>query len=215
MSSARIVDRTAGWLGIAFLVLLLAGEAALSLPDEHAPARTVATFYAQHRTVIVVLQIVGFVASLVLGLFAWRLRAVGRGVAGAGLVLAVTSLAPGAITLLVALAAEPAHPAAAGRYNSWEPRGDDLLFVGVTMFAATLLAFLGRPPRWLGVVAGIVAACCVIRFTVEVLGRTRGFLDVLAPVSFLVLIAALAGLCFRGLPRLDPAAPVPGATTGN
>ena len=51
MNTERIVDRTAGWLGIAFLVVLLTSEAALSLPDEHGSAASVATFYAAHRAV--------------------------------------------------------------------------------------------------------------------------------------------------------------------
>jgi hypothetical protein len=206
MSSERVGDRTtdraAGWLGIGFLVLLLLGEAALSLPDEHAAASDVASFYAAHRAVIVVLQILGFVASVLLGLVAWRLRAIGPGVAGAGILLAVASLVPGIVTLVLALIADPARPSAAGALNRWEPRGDDVLFVGVTLFAATLLAFLGRPPRWLGILAALVAVCCLVRFGRELLGRSGGVADILAPVSFLVLVAALIVLCFRGLPRL-------------
>lgn len=200
MTAERIVDRTAGWLGIAFLVLLLASEVALSLPDEHASAATVATFYAAHRAVIIGLQVAGFAGSALLALFGWRLRVISPGVAGAGLVLAATTLAPALITLVLAVVADPAHPGAAGTLNQWEPRGDDLLFVGVTLFAATLLPFLGRPPRWLGVLAGIVAVFCLLRFALELLGRPRGAVDALAPVSFLVLVAALTWLSFRGLP---------------
>jgi hypothetical protein len=200
MTSERIVDRTAGWLGIAFLVLLLASEAALSLPEEHAPPATVATFYAGHRAVIIGLQVAGLAGSALLALFVWRLRVISRAVAGAGLVLAVTALAPTLITLLLAVVADPAHPFTAGTLNQWEPRGDDLLFVGVTLFAATLLPFLGRPPRWLGVLAGIVAVFCLLRFALEVLGRPRGAVDAVAPASFLVLVAALTWLSFRGLP---------------
>ena len=200
MASARIIDRTAGWLGIGFLVLLLASEAALSLPDEHAPAATVAAFYAAHRAAIVLLQVAGVAGSALLAMFVWRLRVIGPGVAGAGLVLAVTTLVPTLITLLLAVVADPADPAAAGTLNQWVPRGDDLLFVGVTLFAATLLPFLGRPPRWLGVLAGIVAVCCLLRFALELVGRPRGAVDALAPVSFLVLVAALTWLSFRGLP---------------
>ena len=200
MSSDRTVDRTAGWLGIAFLVLLLASEITLSLPDEHATAAAVAAFYAAHRAVVIGLQIAGLVASVLLALFVWRLRVISRGVAGAGLVLAATTLAPTLITLGLALIADPAHPAAAGTLNHGEPRGDDLLFVGVTLFAATLLPFLGRPPRWLGVLAGIVAVFCLLRFALELLGQPRGALDAIAPITFLVLVAALTWLCFRGLP---------------
>ena len=200
MNRERIVDRTAGWLGIAFLVLLLASEIVLSLPDEHASAATVATFYAAHRAVIIGLQVAGFAGSALLALFAWRLRVISQRIAVAGLVLAVAALVPALVTLLLAVVADPTHPATAGTLNEWEPRGDDLLFVGVTLFAATLLPFLGRPPRWLGVLAGIVAVFCLLRFALELLGMPRGAVDALAPISFLVLIAALTWLSLRGLP---------------
>src|SRR2546430_17303162 len=91
MTAERIVDRTAGWLGIAFLVLLLASEAALVLPDEHASAATVASFYAAHRAVIIGLQVAGFAGSALLALFGWRLRVIAPGVAAAGPVLAGTT----------------------------------------------------------------------------------------------------------------------------
>jgi len=107
MISRWAVDRTAGWLGVGFLVTLLASEAALSLPDEHTPAAAVATFYAEHRAVIIILQIVGFASCALLALFAWRLRSIDRRVATAGLILAVTALAPGLITIALAIAADP------------------------------------------------------------------------------------------------------------
>jgi FtsH-binding integral membrane protein len=201
----RTVDRTAGWLGIAFLVTLLGSEAALSLPDENASDAVVAAFYQAHRPVIVVLQLVGFVGCALLALFAWRLRALGRGVAMSGLLLAAAAAAPGVLTLVVALVADPRSPARAGTLNRWEPRGDDLLFVGVTLFALTVLALRERVPRWVTVLAGAAAACCALRLLLEALGRHRGALDSLAPVSFLVLVAALTALCFRGYQRRRPA----------
>lgn len=207
MTSERIVDRTAGWLGVAFLVTLLASEAALSLPDEHATASAVATFYATHRAVVIVLQIVALAGSALLALFVWRLRVIDRSVAAAGLVLAVTTLAPALITIALAIAADPQHPATAGTYNRFEPRGDDLLFVGVTLFAVTVLLRLGRSPLWLGAVAATVALCCLLRLALEAVGRPRGVLDSLAPLSFLVLVAALAWLSFRGYPRAQSCRP--------
>ena len=205
MTSERIIDRTAGWLGAAFLLTVLASEAGLSLPDEHATAPAVAAFYAEHRAVIIVLQLVGFVGAALLALFAWRLRVIHRGVAAAGLALAVTALAPGVITTVLALIADPQHPATAGGYNRFEPRGDDLLFLGVTLFAVTVVLVRGRSPHWLGVVAATVALCCLLRLTLEALGRPRGVLDALAPLSFLLLMAALTWLSFRGFPRPQPA----------
>src|SRR3954453_14617125 len=81
MTTPRLVDRTAGWLGVASLLTLLASEIALTLPDVDATPSAVAGFYAAHRGVVVVLQVAGFAASVMLGLFAWRLRQVRRGVA--------------------------------------------------------------------------------------------------------------------------------------
>ena len=64
VASERFVDRTAGWLGVAFLVTLLASEAALSLPDEKVGGGTVAAFYEAHRPFIIVLQLVGLLSAL-------------------------------------------------------------------------------------------------------------------------------------------------------
>ena len=201
MISRWPVDRTAGWLGAAFLVTLLASEAALSLPDELSPAATVATFYSQHRSVIIGLQIVGFVSCALLALFALRLQRIDRGAAVAGVVLAVAALAPGLVTVALAIAADPRNPSTADTLNRLEPRGDDLLFIGVALFAIVIALRLGRSPVWVGFVAAVVALTCVLRLALEILGRPRGVLDSLAPITFLVLVAALVWLRFRGYPR--------------
>ena len=201
MISRWPVDRTAGWLGAAFLVTLLASEAALSLPDELSPAATVATFYSQHRSVIIGLQIVGFVSCALLALFALRLQRIDRGAAVAGVVLAVAALAPGLVTVALAIAADPQNPSTADTLNRLEPRGDDLLFIGVTLFAVVVAVRLGRSPLWVGIVAAVVALTCVLRLALEILGRPRGVLDALAPITFLVLAAGLVWLRFRGYPR--------------
>jgi len=194
------VDRTAGWLGVAFLVTLLGSEAVLSLPDETASPATVAAFYDGHRTFIIVLQLVGMLSAALLGLFAWRLRVVDRRVPVAGLILAVAALAPALITLVIAVVADPAHPADADTYNRLEPRGDDVLFVGIVLFAGAIT--LIRSPRWLRVVAAVVALTGLLRLALEVVGRPRGVLDALAPIAFLVLVAALTWLSFRGHRRV-------------
>ena len=196
MDGKWAVDRTAGWLGVGFLVTLLGSEAVLSLPDETASPAAVAAFYAEHRTFILVLQLVGMASAALLGLFAWRLRAVDRRVSAAGLILAVAALAPSLITFAIAVVADPASPEAADTYNRLEPRGDDVLFVGILLFAVAVA--LLRSPGCLRVVAAIVALTCLLRLTLELLGRPRGVFDALAPIAFLVLVAALTWLSFRG-----------------
>jgi hypothetical protein len=136
-----------------------------------------------------------------LSLFALRLQRIDRGAAVAGVVLAVAALAPGLVTVALAIAADPQNPSTADTLNRLEPRGDDLLFVGVTLFAIVVAVRLGRSPLWVGIVAAVVALTCVLRLALEILGRPRGVLDSLAPITFLVLVAALVWLRFRGYPR--------------
>jgi hypothetical protein len=191
-------DRTAGWLGVGFLVLLLGSEAALTLPDADASADSVADFYSRHVGVIVTLQVVGFLACLLLGLFAWRLRDDDRRVAAAGILLAVLAATPGILTVALALVADPADPSQAGSLNDLLPRGDDLLFVGVLLFAATVAAAGHAVPVWLRVLAGLVLALVAVRLLLEVAGASTGVWESLAPIAFLLLVAGLVVLVFRG-----------------
>jgi hypothetical protein len=199
----RTPDRMAAALAGGFIVLLLATEAVLSLPDESASANLVATFYAVHRAFIIILQLLGFVAAGLLGAYAWRLRRVDRVVSAAGMVMAVCALVPGLITLVVAVVADPADPAPAGRWNLLEPRGDDVLFLGIFAFAAIVALRLGRRVPALGVLALLVAVACLARLALEVAGVGRGPLDAVGPLSFLVLIAVMAVLSFRGVLRTE------------
>jgi uncharacterized membrane protein len=195
----RRPDRLAGALAAGFIVLLLATELVLSLPDETASASSVAQFYADHRSFIIVLQVLGFVAAVLLAGYVWRLRKVDRVVAWAGLLVAVCALAPGVITLVLAVVADPANPAQAGRWNALEPRGDDILFVGILVFAIAVAVRLGRTLRLLGALAALVALACLVRLILEAMGRSRGALESIGPLAFIVLIATMAVLSFRGV----------------
>jgi hypothetical protein len=145
----RTPDRLAAGLAFAFIVLLLATELVLTLPDEADSPAIVARFYTEHRAFIIALQLLGILDALLLGGYARRLRSVDRSVAGAGLLMALCALAPTMITLVLAIVADPAHPQTAARWNMLEPRGDDILFVGIVVFASTIAVRLGRNnPRW-------------------------------------------------------------------
>ena len=102
----RTPDRFAAGLAVAFIVLLLATELVLTLPDEADSPAFVAQFYTEHRAFIIALQMLGVVDALLLGGYAWRLRSVDRFVAGAGLLLAFCALAPAMITVVLAIVAE-------------------------------------------------------------------------------------------------------------
>jgi hypothetical protein len=198
-TSARTPDRVAGALATGFVVLLLATELVLTLPDQTDSPDSVANFYAAHRAFIIILQVLGLVAAALLGAYAWRLRTVDRFVAAAGMIMAVCGLAPGLTTLMIAIVANPDHPATAGRWNALEPRGDDILFVGIVLFAGAIVVRLGRKLPALGVLAALVALSCLARLVLEAAGRSRGLLEAVAPLLFVILVATMAVLSFLGV----------------
>ncbi|HEY6664722.1 MAG TPA: hypothetical protein VI036_06290 [Propionibacteriaceae bacterium] len=197
--SVRRPDRVAGALAVGFVVLLLATEVMLTLPDETASPAAVASFYATHRTFIVILQLLGVVAAGLLGGYAWRLRTVDRVVSVVGMIMAACGLIPSLITLVIAVAADPDHPGTAGRWNILEPLGDDILFLGILLFAGAVAVRLGRKLPALGLLALFVAVSCLIRLALDIAGMNRGPLDAIGPLSFVLLIAVMAILSFLGI----------------
>jgi hypothetical protein len=202
--SLRKPDRVAGALAAGFVVLLLATELVLTLPDETDSPASVASFYAAHRGFIIILQVLGIVAAALLGGYAWRLRPVDRVVARAGMIMAACGLVPSLITLVIATVADPADPVSAGRWNVLEPRGDDILFAGIVLFAGAVAVRLGRGLPALGVLALLVAVSCSARLVLEIAGRNRSPLDAIGPLSFVVLIAVMSVLSFLGVLRAAP-----------
>lgn len=202
--SLRRPDRVAGALAAGFVVLLLATELVLTLPDETDSPASVAGFYAAHRGFIIILQVLGIVAAALLGGYAWRLRSVDRVVAVAGMIMAGCGLAPSLITLVIAMVADPTDPVAAGKWNLLEPRGDDILFAGIVLFAGAVAVRLGRTLPVLGVLALLVAVSCLARLMLEIAGRNRSPLDAIGPLSFVVLIAVMSVLSFLGVLRAAP-----------
>jgi hypothetical protein len=179
-------------------VTLLGSEGAPSLPSETATAADVVRFYTDHRAAVVTLQLVGFVASGLLAAFGWRLRRVDRPVGWCTVALGLLSAGPGTLTLTLALRADPTEPDAAARLNDLEPRGDDVLFAAVVVFAAVVAWRLGRTHRRLGALAVLTLALCAGRLALEAIGHSRGALESLAPLAFLTLVTLLAAMTFTG-----------------
>jgi hypothetical protein len=200
----RTPDRFAAGLAFAFIGLLLATELVLTLPDEADSPVFVVRFYTEHRALVIALQVLGVIDALLLGGYAWRLRSVDRFVAWAGLLMALCAIAPTMITLVLAIIADPAHTETAAGWNMLEPRGDDILFVGIVVFATTVAVRLGRNNAALGVLALIVALACLLRLILEAAGKTRGALEAVGPLLFVVLIATMAVMSFRGVLRASP-----------
>jgi len=83
-------------------------------------------------------------------------------------------------------------------------RGDHILFVGIVVFASTVAVRLGRYSPGLGVLALVVAVACLLRLILEAAGKTRGALEAVGPLLFVVLIATMAVLSFRGVLGAGP-----------
>ncbi|HJQ89373.1 MAG TPA: hypothetical protein VJ820_18165 [Propionibacteriaceae bacterium] len=106
--------------------------------------------------------------------------------------------------MVLAIVADPADTETADGWNTLEPRGDDILFVGIVVFASTVAVRLGRYSPALGVLGLVVAVACLLRLILEAAGKTRGALEAVGPLLFVVLIATMAVLSFRGVLRAGP-----------
>ncbi|WP_433296315.1 hypothetical protein ACQP2F_38090 [Actinoplanes sp. CA-030573] len=177
-------------LAAGFVVVLFVSEVAVTLPDLDATDQHVADFYAGHRAVVVAMQLLGFVAAGLLAMLALRVRELDRASGYALLGVAGVALLPGLVTAVLALAADPAHPATSGRLNAAAAIADDLLFLSVAGFAATVWSARGayRPVlRWF---AAAVSVVCLLRGVLGVAER-EGVLGTVAPFAFLVLVVAV------------------------
>ncbi len=197
-------DRAGALLAAGFIVLLLASEAALSLPDEFDGAEFVARFYADHRVTIIVLQVVGLLAAGLLAGYALRLRRVDAVVGAAGVVTAILACAPGLVTIVLTVVADPAAPTRAGIWNQREPRADDLLFIGIVAFGLAVAVQL-REHRVAAAAGGLTALLCAARLGLDASDRARGAFDSLGPLAFVLLVAVLGVMSWRGemTPRHD------------
>jgi hypothetical protein len=198
-------DLRGALLALAFVVLVLASEAALTLPDENASDSAVASFYADHRAAIIVLQVIGLIAAVLLAAYSARLRRVDVIAGTAGLFTAAFACAPAVVTIVLALVADPTHPGAAGTWNAIEALADDLLFIGITVFGAAI-ALRPRFHPVARVLGAIVALSCAARLVLEAAGQPRGSFDSIGPISFVLLVACLGVLSASG--RLSPDSPI-------
>ena len=186
--------RVAGASGLVFVLLLLLGAGMASVPGADDTTSTVRAFYAAHTGVVVVAQVVEFLATVPLVVFVLGLarstlvtrpgplRVTGLAMAGAAVLTVVPPLwlcavaASGSADLVDALAL-------------LSDLVDVLLFLTIAAFAA--VCFGGwREPVWLRWAALAVAILCGSR-AAEILFMGT-ILAVVGPVSFLLLITALS-----------------------
>jgi hypothetical protein len=209
-------DRTAGTLGIVFVVLLFASAAAISLPGDHAKDFEVAVFfasrakldvlklaYAPHTWAVLATQTVGIVASIVFAWFAIRLARGDIPLRDLGIVVAVFGALPAIALIVLVLIADPLYDATSGGWYAAAALADDALFLFIAAFAAVLASRLWDV-RWLRWSSIGVAAVALARSLFGFFGVV-GILDAVAPLCFVALVAALS-ICLIRRPEESAAA---------
>jgi len=183
---------------VAFVVLLLLGEAMVSLPRASHRTAFLSEYYAQHSSVITFAQVVQLVAAVPFFLFARALSrraAIGHAadwVARTGVLVVVTSVLTVAPVLTLAL--EPDLSADSTRTLAiWTDLTDVTLFFAIGCFAvACRQAFA---PGWLRLSAEVLAGLSLAHAVLS-LWRIEA-LDVIAPLAFVVFVLALSGWMLR------------------
>jgi hypothetical protein len=188
------------------LLLVSAGTATVPGGDDGVPA--VRDFYARHAGVVVAAQVLGLAAAaalvpLVLGL-ADMLRG-RRAVVAAGLAVVGAAVVTAVPVLVLCRVAGRASPRLVSGLAVASDLVDVLLFAAVAAFAGVVAAL--STATLLRVLAAVVAVLSAARAVFLLAGSA--WLDVLAPVGFLVLVLVLSVRLLREGPVVRPGRPVP------
>jgi hypothetical protein len=194
MARERHYIHVGGWSGIVFSVGLLIEAGMVSLPTAALSGEELQAFYAAHRQIIIIQQIVAVALLVPLLAFARTLdrrsqsgdgRSVGW-VMLAAWAVAAAELATNALSLVLAVSAD----VSAGTAHTLAFAGD---LADAALFAAIALFSVVAAPTdwmWLRRVGVLVAALTLVRALASPIGVTS--LDAVAPIAFLAYVLALS-----------------------
>jgi hypothetical protein len=194
--------RAGGW-GLVFVVVLLIGAGMASVPGGDDSVAQVRRFYEEHTGVILLSQIVEFIATLplvlfLLGVAVSTLVGAKRYALLAGGAMVIASL----VTLIPPLVLVLVHnSASAGRVHALAELSDltdVLLFATITGFAAC--GWAGHGPTWFRWLAMLVGLAAAVRAVAILFSGDP--LEVLAPLGFIALVVAFSVLLLRGERRV-------------
>ena len=181
-----VAERRAGWWGVAFVVLLLAEAAMVSLPTGKTSGAQLKSFYDTHAQIILMQQLLGAIAMIPLVAFAISLGARRSPWLFAGTALVViTELATNALPLTILFTNPTAG--AAHSLTLLEDLADSALFLAI---AVLVIAASIRETRWLRAIGLLVAALSIVRAGLSPLGIDA--IDQVAPIGFILFIVLLA-----------------------
>jgi hypothetical protein len=168
----------------------------VSPPRSDSPLEEIGAFYSSNRAVVIMAQIIGVIAAVV---FAWFISGLSNvvddpKVKWTGLVVAAAAaLTSVPLTFLASLGAN-ADPGLV----RWTDRTDAALFLSIAALLGVLAAN-AILPTWIRGLCVIGAGLTLVR---GVLGLVPVFsiLEVIAPLSFVLIVIVLAGWAFRASP---------------
>ena len=180
------------------MVLLLVSAGMVSVPGRADSVAEVRDFYSRHVALIVIAQLVGLVAAVVLIVFARRLGQDGAhsSVTTTGVAVGAAAVVTAAPVLWLCAVADSASARNVDRLATASDLVDVLLFAAIALFGAMLARWV--VPTWLRVVSLLVALTAGVR-AVALLGGS-GFLEVVAPMAFVVFVALLSSLLLARRP---------------
>lgn len=191
-----------GWWGVGFVVLLLASQSAVALPETSRSSSAIAAYYEDHHVAITLAQVGRLVASYFFFRFSVALYRGSGGrnadpgasarlvsVAGVGVVAASVVTTVPALVLALVLSLPLSLPLRATRaVAAAGDLTDVLLFVAIAVFA--MAVGTGPNPRAVRVFGLVVALLAAGR---AALGLAHvSSLDAVAPVAFLAFVLVLS-----------------------
>jgi len=183
-----------GWWGVAFVLGLLVFGGMGSLPTAAQSGEDITAYYAAHRQLIIIQQIIGVLLVVPILAFArtldHRTRSLGgqtgRWIMSAALLLVAAEIATN--VLPVVLAAMPdASPATAHGLTLAADLVDAVLFAAIAFFS---LAAALAEPVWVRGLGLAVVALTLIRAFASPVGMT--VLDAVAPIAFIAYVLVLS-----------------------
>ena len=200
----RVTRRTAGWLGILFVVLLFLSAGMVTLPSSAQSPAITSDFYAENRWIIIIAQAFGLMAAPVIIAFALgvqntmssvhasnRIEAIGL----AGILVGIVSLVTAVPVIVLSLTT----------YNLrfWvrmTDLSDAILFLAIATFCASAAVRGDHAPAWWRAVAVLTGLFALMRSIAGFVGAVS-FLDLAAPLAFILFVLITSIRLLLGAPN--------------
>ena len=193
---AAMSGRSAGVWGWSFAILLLVSAGMASVPNGGDSTSTIRGFYENNTGLILVAQVLGLLAASLFVPFAVALQRQSQSrlatkrswITWSGVGVAIAAVLTAVPVLWLTAIADEGDTKVIRRWVHASDLSDVFLFVAIAAFAATMLR--AAAAAWLRVAATLVMIASIARAALLVTGSA--LLEVVAPLSFVVLVLALS-----------------------